>query len=59
MIKPKKYVGGSSAVPRVFLAYWYMYQDWDFLQKYWRAHRQTDRPRKVMALFSCFLMADN
>ena len=31
IIKPKKFVGGSSAVPTVFFwAHWYMYQDCDF-----------------------------
>ena len=25
-------------------------------QKYWRVHHPTDRPTKVMALFSCFSM---
>ena len=26
---------------------------------HWRAHRQTDRPTKVLALFSCFSMTNN
>ena len=31
MIQPKKkYIRGSSAVPRVFWAHWYMYRDGDF-----------------------------
>ena len=52
-------VHGSSAVPRVSLAYSYMYRDWDFKRKYWRAHCQTERPTNVMALLSCFSMPNN
>ena len=56
MFKPKKkYVGGSSAVPTVFLGILVHIPGLGNQQKYWRAHFQTDKPTKVMALFSCFL----
>ena len=49
------WVYGSSAVPRVSLAYSYMYRDWDFKRKYWRAHRQRDRQMLwlYLAAFRC------
>ena len=57
MIKPKKQVGCSSAVTRVFLALWYMYQDRDF-NKSIEEHtvRQTDKSYGSMYLL---LMPNN
>ena len=49
MIKPKKYVWGSSALPRVFLGILVQVLE----------STLSDRPVKVMALCSCFLMPNN
>ena len=59
MIKRKKMLGLAVPYPKLFWEYRYMYWDQEFNKKYWRAHRQTDRPTKVMALFICFSMSNN
>ena len=46
-------------MPRVFLGIRDTCTRTRALTKYWRVHRQTERPAKVMALFSCFLMPNN